>query len=459
MTPKLEKACNILMWAIDNRTTITKACNTFKVPERYIRSAKTSQKDEGFAEFLKLYNKFKGKDDDAKENIVSQDDLLPKDTVVDSPYFKFTEEQKNKGVLDARGKSHVRSLDQIVAEANIDLQIWNIDRHVVNKWDVTNAEGQTFQNWQVKVWLSKRVEVQEAIDASKLFQELVAEHVVSRPKIKYPAKKEQNLLEVNIFDLHLGKLCWGEEVNNNYDIKIASKRFDYALDTILKRAQAFDFERILFPIGNDFFNSDNHLNTTTLGTRQDEDVRWQKSFKIGHKLLTDGINRMREFAPVDIIVIPGNHDFTKSFYLGEVIGAFYRNDESVMVNNSPNSRKYYEYGNTLLGFTHGDKEKPEMLRSLMSGEAKEAWARTLYKEWHVGHQHRKLSTKYAIKSNLLHEELGVVIRGMASLAGTDVWHHQSGYVGPIRAAEGFMWSKEMGMVGSFNANIKLNDDL
>jgi hypothetical protein len=457
---RVERAIEILQWSTSNNKTITEGCKHFKVSEAFVRHARAVCKEDHplHKQLINLNNRCLKKQVQ-ESSTIEVDDLLDKSFIVEQEKVSFQEDLEGRGILDARGNKHVHTLEDLIKEANIDLKVWEIERHVINKWDVTTAGGTTNQNWQVKAWLKKRVEVEQAIDAVKLFKELVgAVAPVKRPVYNY-SKKEQNLLEINIFDLHLGKLCWGEEVNNNYDIKIASARFNYALDMLIKRAQSFDFERILFPVGNDFFNSDNHLNTTTMGTRQDEDVRWKKSFKIGHKLLTDGIDRLREFAPVDVLVIPGNHDFTKSFYLGEVLTAFYRNDGSVTIDNGANHRKYYEYGNNLIGLTHGDKESHEKLRSLMAGEAKAAWARTLYREWHLGHQHRKLSKAHVVKSDFLHEELFVTIRSMSSLAGTDVWHHENGYLGPVRAAEAFIWNKQTGLIGNLNVNIKLNDDL
>ncbi len=375
------------------------------------------------------------------------------------PVKESTEFAEDTGVLEAKGKGSVKTLEQLIRSAKIDVSIWDIERHVVNKWDVTTAEGRTFTNWQVKAWLKKNIEKEQVFNAEDTFRQLLSEHNPYKYKPNaYKVPYEKNLLEINIFDLHLGKLCWSEETNDNYDIKIASQRFQYALKTLLSRAAGTQFERILFPVGNDFFNSDNHLNTTTMGTRQDEDTRWQKTYKTGVQLLVEGIDYMRQFAPVDVIVVPGNHDFTKTFYLGETLHAWYRNDPNVNVNNSANPRKYYEYGNVLLGFTHGDKEKVGALHSLMAFEAKEAWARTIYKEFHLGHQHRKLAVKHTVKSDLLHEELGIVIRSMSSLAGTDAWHHTSGYIGPVKAAEAYLWNKEQGLIGNFNVNIKLTDN-
>lgn len=460
MKVSIDNGIKVLKLALKEKLTIGEACRRSGVYEGYLRNLRKRNKDAAtpqYHEFIALYNRVmthsvKQVSTDEKDDLLSAE-LSPEEKI------KFEEDLEGGGIIDATGIVHVKTLDQIIAEAKIDLQIWEIDRHVINKWDVTNAEGKKWQNWQVKVWLKKKFEAEQAFSAAMLFETLVQGYAPKLPKIKYKHdRKEKNLLELNLFDLHLGKLCWGEEVNNNYDIKIASARFEYALDTLVKRAGAYDFERILFPIGNDFFNSDNHVNTTTMGTRQDEDVRWQKSFRIGHKLLTDGINKLRELAPVDVLIVPGNHDYQKSFYLGEVLSAYYRNDESVMVDNSANVRKYYNYGQVLLGFTHGNLEKHESLRSLMSYEAKKHWANTQYREWHLGHQHRKLAKAHVVKSDLLHEELGVTIRSMSSLAGTDVWHHMSGYVGPVRAAEGFIWNHDSGMMGHINVNLKLTDD-
>lgn len=363
------------------------------------------------------------------------------------------------GELDAVGNKHIKSLEALVSEAGVDQRIWRVDRHVVNKWDVTTKGGMVYQNWQIKAWLVKNEAIEQAIKFEDFFTQMLSKHkpIIYTP-VKYRKERENNLLEVNLFDLHLGKLCWAEETNNNYDIKIASKRFRYALKKLLNRAEGYQFERILFPVGNDFFNSDTMVNTTTMGTYQHEDGRWQKTFRLGVQLLVEGIDFMRNYAPVDVVVIPGNHDWTRSFYLGETLSAWYRNDESVKVDNRANPRKYYEYGNVLIGLTHGNNEKIEALRSLMAHEAREAWARTVYKEFHLGHQHRKISVKHVVKSDITHEELGMVVRYMSSLAGTDSWHHTMGYLGPTRAAEGIIWNKESGLLGNINVNIVLNDD-
>src|SRR5690606_36994603 len=106
-----------------------------------------------------------------------------------------------------------------------------------------------------------------------------------------------------IFDLHLGKMGWSEETGDgDYDIRIAESRFRTALEDLITKASGYSTGRILFIIGNDFFNSDRNypFTSTTSGTPQEDDTRWQKSFRLGVRLITEAILRLSQIAPVDV---------------------------------------------------------------------------------------------------------------------------------------------------------------
>ena len=468
-TDRVLLAIAIIESAIKERISLSAAIKKAGKSENFIRAVKRDcEKHPKFGEFIKALDKFhshlRTKESDKK----SDEDNLPSGK-------SFSEKNDGTATHTYKGSKRITSLDDAINFFKIDTDLWEVTNYICNSYDVSARvreqdlswkEGvmtgsskrenkwTTETNYQVKVWLRKRQAVADAFDHGKFFQDLLKKHKpVPYKPVKYKKTSSGNLLELNIFDAHIGKLCWANETNENYDLKIASKRFRYVLHTLVNRASSYDIDRIVFPIGNDFFNSDNHIGTTTAGTRQDEDGRWQKVFRIGCELLIEAIDLLRQIAPVDVIVVPGNHDYTKSVFLGEYLYAWYRTDNSVNVNNSINPRKYYEFGKVLIGYTHGDREKQEALRSLMAYEAKEAWARCTYKEFHLGHQHRKLSVKYTVKSDLLHEELGIVIRSMSSIAGTDAWHHAHGYTGPVKAAEALIWNSEEGLVGTCNANI------
>ena len=367
-------------------------------------------------------------------------------------------------------KDHIRTLDQLMAAGQVDLEKWKVKDTIFNKWDVTmkiledgDWVAKTYQNFQVKARLERNNEYIKERIVGKIFQEMTQDYkppVYDWTPERPLNQKEKNLLEVSIFDLHIGKLAWGGETFENYDVKIARKRFLGSIQKLLQNASGFNYERILFPIGNDFFNSDTMENTTTKGTPQDEDLRWQKTFDVGVRLLVDAINMLKQSGvPIDVKVIPGNHDFERSYYMGSYLNAWFKDDPTVDIDNHASPRKYYVYGNLLLGLTHGSEEKEASLPMLMATdiESKPHWTGTKFHEWHLGHIHRKRTVQYDInKSRLLNEDLGVTVRYLSSLTGTEEWHHKKGYVGSVKAADGFVWNYDFGLVAHLNTNLILD---
>ncbi len=276
---------------------------------------------------------------------------------------------------------------------------------------------------------------------------MLEEFARQAPKQKRLSAPVRNghLLEVSIFDLHLGKLAWKPESGADYDLKISQTGFCEALETLIERSKGFPIERVVFPIGNDYFNVDGMANETTAGTPQREDGRWQKSFVLGRKLMVNAINRLREIAPVDVVMVPGNHDVERVFYLGDSLSGWFSQTDDVTVDNSPMARKYYQYGKNLIGFTHGKEEKHVNLPLIMATEEPEKWASTVWREFHIGHYHHKKDIHF----QPVNEHQGIRIRQIPSLCPADDWHRLKGY-GSLRAAEVYVWGRNDGCVGSFS---------
>ena len=362
--------------------------------------------------------------------------------------------QKEIHYSDKTAEGFVRSkkpftLEEMLSLFKVDTKIWKAERYVINSWDVTNSDGETYKNYQCKVWLVRVQELYNLEVAHKDFIDNALKHKPSCYKTINYKQKTGVLLELAPFDLHFDKLCWSGEVGENYDTKIAKQLLMKSLVSLVSRAKLFGFEKILFVVGNDFFNSDNSRSETEFGTRQDTDLRWQKAYQTGRELIVECIDYLRTFAPVDVLIVPGNHDGTRMYYIGDSIACWYHGVSGVNVINNASPRKYYTFGSVLLGFTHGTEEKIASLPIIMSQETKQDWANTKYKEWHLGHTHRKREIKYLASD----EELGVIVRYLRSLTGTDSWHHRKGYVANIRGTNAFLWSKTNGMIAM------LEDDL
>ena len=481
---RIERAVEIIEYAIKNQVSVKEASVRCGFSDTYVKNIKAMvyQRFESGDLNINLYNMFqkshlnyvnmKGSVVNPISTIGVSEPNKPKDIPKASGRESF-KKNGNEAKYEWIGRNnyphdHVKTLDQLLETAQVDLGVWKVKDHIINKWDVTMKlleDGEwvakTFQNWQVKARLERDIQVVRERIVGKLFQEMV--HNYEPPVYDWtperPLKQtEKNLLEISIFDLHIGKLAWGGETFENYDVKIARKRFLESIEKLLQNASGFNYEKILFPVGNDFFNCDTMENTTTKGTPQDEDLRWQKTFDVGVKLLVDAINMLKQTGvPIDVVVIPGNHDFERSYYMGKYLEAWFDQDPVVSINNGASPRKYYNYGNLLLGLTHGSEEKEASLPLLMATdiESKPYWSKTKFHEWHLGHQHRRKNIKYTVldKSRSVNEDLGVTVRYLSSLTGTEEWHHKKGFVGSIKAADAFVWNYESGMVANLISNL------
>lgn len=357
-------------------------------------------------------------------------------------------------ILTSEVSRRIITEDDLLKAYNISLEDWEIEKKVVNTWESSskNSKGETVVTpmFQVKVWLKSKQETKTLEAIRENFLEDLKNFSPKIPKINYPASTSSHLLELNIFDLHLGKIAWEPETNSSYNLDIAVELFNNSIDEFIKDTRNYLIGKILLPIGNDFFNSDRShpFNSTTKGTPQEEDARWQHTFRVGRKLLVDNILKLSQIAPVDVLMVPGNHDFEKNFYLGDSLEGWFYNNPNVHINNSPNPRKYYQYGDILLGFTHGDSEKATNLPLIMAQENPTAWSQTRFREFHLGHYHHKKEIKYQSTT----EYNGVKIRYMSSLSGNDAWHHKRGYVGAIQTSEAYLWDPSGGLKAIFNYN-------
>lgn len=275
------------------------------------------------------------------------------------------------------------------------------------------------------------------------------DRAVKKPKAKWVPEEERHLLEIAPVDLHVGKYAWGEEAGEDYDITIAEKVFCDAISDILHRASVYTLEKIVLVVGNDLLQTDTLQGTTTAGTYVDTDSRYIKSFRRARAINSWAINECAKIAPVDVQIIPGNHDSLTAFHVGEVLEAEFENDPRVKVFNGAKRRKYLKYGITLLGWTHGNEEKQIDLPLIMAQEEPKAWGETLHREWHVGHLHKMKETRYTAGDSFN----GVRVRILPSLCAPDAWHYTRGFVKERRACEAFLWNRTKGYAGHFSSNV------
>jgi hypothetical protein len=385
----------------------------------------------------------------------------------DSDNESFMSNGKNSEYI-VKTEKRVRTKEELIEVCNIDTSIWEIEKWTVGKsegyrkdkvsnWESVNGKGTgdsidtgrviVVPLYTVKVWLKRKT---EEIRANLIIDSLIAEakkFAPKYPKIKYEKILDAHMMEIALPDLQLGRLV--SEFATGYELnpEIQIKKAEDAIDQLIQYSKQFPIKRILFPVGNDFFDSNTAEMMTVHGTPQQDDVRWQRTYELGCQFLRKVIDKLMNIAPVDVLIIPGNHDEERIFYLGSWLEAWYHNCQDVKVDNYPNKRKYFVCDNNLIMLTHGYYEKNGKLDSLMAYEVPDLWAKCQNREVHLGDKHHKVDM--IMKTDEL--ENGVVVRILRSLATPSVWEHDKGLVGSLKASEMFIWHPTNGVVAQFTA--------
>ena len=169
----------------------------------------------------------------------------------------------------------------------------------------------------------------------------------------------------------------------------------------------------------DLFHTDTELNRTQhSGNSLDVDTRWAKVMQVGLRALIHCIKRCLEKHEIVIVrIVKGNHDGHSSFALALALDAYFSNNPRVQVDLSPAAHWYYQFGNVLIGITHGDTTKMQDLPGVMAADKAVEWGQTKHRYWYVGHVHHDQVKEYP----------GVKCESFRTLAARDAWHAGQGY--------------------------------
>ena len=394
--------------------------------------------DNTYAETAKILNSMFGNDRTGERvrdayrrgtiNRMSEDELA---TVFDrAPNMKIVQKGDHTTIDANRPFS-----DEEMAEMfGVDMDEWYITKRVTNTYA---------GNFHTKLWW----EPNELNILASNWDAMLQEVREQAPSVKVHRRKTSGLMyEMLLYDAHIGAKGWGPETGENYDLPISVNRYANAFHSLLDSCPD-DVDHIVFVVGQDLFHFDTLIKgkggATAKGTPQDVDSRWQKLFISVSSLIVDLIKMAADKAGrVVIPVQPGNHDTQTTFYLGEYLDAWFHNDERVFIDNAPKPRKYVRFGEVLLGYTHGDREKSKDLYGLMTEEAGVA----RWREWHRGHLHQEDCS----------EDGTMRIRTNPALSGKESWHNEQGYRG-IPGARAFLWDRADGIVRQEYYNVPWNE--
>lgn len=373
----------------------------------------------------------------------------------------ITKHEEDNVLIAESVSSQIKNVEDLIEVCKIDMNIWERDHFEVRTYegmrknehkdlhfDAGKITGTVFDEGQatrvlmfaVRAWFVKKQKLAYDEILPGLIDRL---STVSFPKLNKRHATGNHLIVPTIVDAHFGRL----DITGKYTPGRALKEYKATVDAMVERTLALGvgIESVLNIIGNDLGNADSLDNKTTRGTQQEMSGGMRDVIDAAWEAEIYRVTRFLEIAPVHVEPVEGNHDRLGVYHLGKFISAWFRNDPDVTVSSQRGPRRYFSYGQTLIGMEHGDRVKAKQLAGLMADEAKEMWSQTTYRIFLRGHFHVENEVYQATS-----KEGGVSVITIPAFCPPNEWEKLMGYIGTQRAADVRLYHKEHGPALNFS---------
>lgn len=330
-------------------------------------------------------------------------------------------------------------------DENYLLQLHNYDPH---RFEIVSAKNSKWNSGENTLYSSKITvkPKQPSIldeDLEQWFNKLDRKYGnLTIPTISSDYGTNGNLLLLPISDLHYALKASMLETGNEYDCNIAENLFFYVIKDVLTRTKHTKLKKIIFTIGGDMSNFDNLAGTTVKGTTQDNACGYFEMMEKLFEMTIMAIDMLANIAPVDVILVNGNHDKTVGYALAQYCYAWYKNDKRVKVDTSPLPRKYVVFGKTLMVFAHDADIKK--LPGLIPDEARMYWSDVDMTEVFLQHLHSE---------TVLDEKNHMRIQRLPTISASSAWSNNQGYASH-RQCKSFIFDEKYGLTDVLYTNIK-----
>lgn len=326
----------------------------------------------------------------------------------------------------------ITTLDELVEFYEIDTDVWQPASTLFNFWG-----SEDNPNFQVRARFEKDKYAETAKYDREEFRRWATEIAPLWDRLPRELTSDgEHMLEIVLSDLHFGKYSNDDEWVGELEA---------ACRELLLRSEDYNVGNVSIVLLGDIFNSEGRRSTTTKGTPQNDSPDWRGTFTSARQVLAriagEAYNTFE--CPVNIIVIAGNHDFERSYYLQDSLHAFFYRHPAIDVHLSPGIRSYLRWGNTTIGLAHGDGLKSSELPLLMFRES-DAAGTTAHHQWHLGHDHTRREE----------EVQGILIRYFGTPSNAGEWEVTKGYTGNRKEIVGMIFDKEDGEIATLRRVIK-----
>jgi|SRR6478736_2090650 len=353
-------------------------------------------------------------------------------------YQRKTNEEKGTLESSVEVTFDPQTVEELAKLHKIDLSKYKIS----NYWSKLKANGKFTSS--VFATLRKPADYNPE-DFAKFLETWEPTTIISKGYYVTNSKDKETVdIELNIADFHLAKRTFQNDT-------LGSKEFEYykaVNDLVEKVRKVYNIRKLVFPIGNDMFHTDNIQNSTTHLTPQDVTAWYDEEYEKGFDILANSINYLITQADeVEVILVQGNHDRTKSFFVAHALEVFFKEYKNVKFQRQHSVIKHTVVGETFIGYHHGNSCKLESLPIIFatSPETAKDFGNAKYREIHTGDKHHYLAKEVTGS--------GVRIQQVPSLSGTDRWHKDNGFVNQLRAALLFVYHPTQGKIAEFEHRI------
>ena len=329
-------------------------------------------------------------------------------------------------------------------EPKNDIELAQLHKIDLEKYIITNYWSKVLPSGKFTSSIfSKRKGPQDytADDFSK-FLENYKSNYIPIPSPNKDGSKIVADIELSLSDYHLAK----RHVDGDNDPTVRVQRFFNVAEGLTQKVRSvYDINKVVFPISNDFFHTDNYQKSTTNGTPQDIMMDYASEYELGFNVLVDTIKMLKANSQhVEVILVQGNHDRTKSYYLAHALDIYFKEDENISFIREEGLIKATVVGNTFIGFHHGNCKLDALPLLFATHPTYSKWfGDATYREVHTGDKHHYMAK----------EIKGVRIQQMPSLSGSDRWHKDNNFVHSVRAALALVYDSKVGKVAEFEERI------
>jgi hypothetical protein len=347
----------------------------------------------------------------------------------------FVKVNNEKGTLESTIESSFEPKDDIELAR---LHKINLDKYKIsNYWTKQKSNGKFTSSVFATL---KKAKDYTAEDFAKFLENYSPNPVYIENTDSERFSLENIDVEISIADFHLAKKTLEGET-----IKDKKLQFLSTIDNLINKVRgSFSIDTIVFPISNDFFHTDNYQNQTTQGTPQDVLTGYDNEYEEGFDILVTAINFLQAVSNnVEVVLVQGNHDRTKSFYLAHALEVFFKSNDKIHFQREHSTTKCVVLGSTFIGYHHGNCKIDDLPLLFATGKDSFDFGAAKYREVHTGDKHHYMAK----------EVKGVRIQQMPSLSGTDRWHSDNNFVNSIRAGLALVYHPTLGKIAEFESRI------